>query len=248
VRAQPAIEAASPQAIFAALEIDAAAVPLDDASSHCRQIATDIGAAHYALFFTGKATGSSEPFCALGSGHAGLATHDAAFLQAFGRSPLAGPHAATAPCWWQDDAERPSTAALARLAWANQCAPLVPGTTGIAFPVHAPGGERGAVLFVGRDIVVTLQGLLDAHAACFSLFASVERARATAPAASRAISRRELQCLKLAANGYTSEEISRLLDLSVHTANQYLTNTAEKLDAVNRTHAIAKALRLGLIE
>ena len=41
--------------------------------------------------------------------------------------------------------------------------------------------------------------------------------------------------LKLTANGYTSEEIARLLKLSVHTANQYLTNTAQKLNAVNRT-------------
>ena len=34
----------------------------------------------------------------------------------------------------------------------------------------------------------------------------------------------------------------------MHTANQYLTNTAQKLDAVNRMHAVAKALRLGLID
>ena len=39
-----------------------------------------------------------------------------------------------------------------------------------------------------------------------------------------------------------------MLKLSVHTANQYLTNTTQKLDAVNRMHAVAKALRMGLIE
>ena len=60
--------------------------------------------------------------------------------------------------------------------------------------------------------------------------------------------KRELECLKLTANGYTSEEIAQLLKLSVHTANQYLTNTAQKLNAVNRMHAVAKALRMGLIE
>ena len=38
------------------------------------------------------------------------------------------------------------------------------------------------------------------------------------------------------------------LKLSVHTANQYLTQSAQKLDAVNRTQAVAKALRLGLID
>ena len=63
-----------------------------------------------------------------------------------------------------------------------------------------------------------------------------------------AISKRELECLSLTANGLTSEEIAAELGLSVHTANQYLTNTAQKLDAVNRMHAVAKALRLGLID
>ena len=54
--------------------------------------------------------------------------------------------------------------------------------------------------------------------------------------------------LKLTANGYTSEAIARLLKLSVHTANQYLTQCAQKLNAVSRTQAVAKALRLGLID
>ena len=63
-----------------------------------------------------------------------------------------------------------------------------------------------------------------------------------------AISKRELECLSLTANGLTSEEIAAELGLSVHTANQYLTNTAQKLNAVNRMHAVAKALRLGLID
>ena len=31
-------------------------------------------------------------------------------------------------------------------------------------------------------------------------------------------------------------------------ANQYLSNTTQKLNAVNRMHAVAKALRLGLID
>ena len=64
----------------------------------------------------------------------------------------------------------------------------------------------------------------------------------------RSISKRELECLKLTANGNTSEEIARLLKLSVHTANQYLTQSTQKLNAVNRNQAVAKALRLGLIE
>jgi len=62
------------------------------------------------------------------------------------------------------------------------------------------------------------------------------------------MSRREIECLKLTSRGYTSEEIAKELKLSVHTANQYLTQTTQKLNAVNRMHAVAKALRLGLID
>jgi DNA-binding CsgD family transcriptional regulator len=62
------------------------------------------------------------------------------------------------------------------------------------------------------------------------------------------MSRRELECLSLTADGQTSEEIAARLGLSVHTANQYLTNSTQKLNAVNRMHAVAKALRMGLID
>ncbi len=47
---------------------------------------------------------------------------------------------------------------------------------------------------------------------------------------------------------YRPEDIARILGLSVHTANQYLTSAGAKLDAVNRMQAVAKAIRLGLIE
>jgi DNA-binding CsgD family transcriptional regulator len=62
------------------------------------------------------------------------------------------------------------------------------------------------------------------------------------------MSKREIECLRLTANGLTSEEIAAELGLSVHTANQYLTSSAQKLNAVNRIHAVAKALRAGLID
>ena len=90
--------------------------------------------------------------------------------------------------------------------------------------------------------------LYEIHARCFSLFSAVARIRPNDTGRMRAISKRELECLKLTANGNTSEEIARLLKLSVHTANQYLTQSTQKLNAVNRNQAVAKALRLGLIE
>ncbi|GAB4357222.1 MAG: hypothetical protein Kow0026_17390 [Oricola sp.] len=62
------------------------------------------------------------------------------------------------------------------------------------------------------------------------------------------ISTREQACLAWTAEGKTSEEIGIILELSPHTVNHYLGSAARKLGATNRMHAVAKALRLGLIE
>ena len=114
------------------------------------------------------------------------------------------------------------------------------------------GGKRHALggLFYEPTVVAgaTQDMLFEIHARCFSLFAAVARIRPGDLGRVRAMSKRELECLKLTANGCTSEEIARRLKLSVHTANQYLTQSAHKLNAVNRMQAVAKALRLGLID
>ncbi|RUZ44628.1 helix-turn-helix transcriptional regulator, partial [Mesorhizobium sp. M7A.F.Ca.US.007.01.1.1] len=154
----------------------------------------------------------------------------------------------TEPRWWTDDGV-PATAELfGDFAWTERMAALVPGTSGIAFPVHADRGQCGLVVFLGSEMTLQQDALYEIHARCFSLFAAVARIRPGDAGRMRAISKRELECLKLTANGNTSEEIARLLKLSVHTANQYLTQSTQKLNAVNRNQAVAKALRLGLIE
>ena len=42
--------------------------------------------------------------------------------------------------------------------------------------------------------------------------------------------------------------IAEILTLSEHTVNHYLNRATKKLDTVNRTQAVAKALRIGLIK
>jgi DNA-binding CsgD family transcriptional regulator len=154
----------------------------------------------------------------------------------------------TEPRWWADAGTAGSDAPFRDLEWALQAPALVPGAGGIAFPVHAERGQCGLVVFYGNDMTLPQDTLYDIHARCFSLFSAVARIRPGEAGRARPMSKREVECLKLSANGHTSEEIARLLKLSVHTANQYLTQSAQKLNAVNRTQAVAKALRLGLIE
>lgn len=59
---------------------------------------------------------------------------------------------------------------------------------------------------------------------------------------------RERECLRWTAAGKTSVEIGRILDLSEHTVNHYLNNVARKVGAVNRTQAVAYAMRHGYID
>jgi DNA-binding CsgD family transcriptional regulator len=88
-------------------------------------------------------------------------------------------------------------------------------------------------------------GLLQVAAA---EFAAAEWRRSTAQeAGGSAISSREADCLQWAAAGKTSQECAVILGLSPHTVNQHLASAAEKLGAVNRVQAIAKAVRAGLV-
>jgi DNA-binding CsgD family transcriptional regulator len=61
------------------------------------------------------------------------------------------------------------------------------------------------------------------------------------------VSERERDCLYWTAEGKTSDEIAIILGLSTHTVNHYLTSATRKLDAANRTHAVTRAIRFGLI-
>jgi DNA-binding CsgD family transcriptional regulator len=223
-------------------------VTIPDAVRRCRWISVDINAASFTLLFTGPS--AERPFLTpcFDSQYPGVSreTKSVAGEDRFGVARHA--RASSVPCWWDDLPGCGSSASFEALGWATKIEPVVAGTSGIVFPVHAERGQCGLVIFVGPEIALTTEGMFDIHARCFSLFDAVARMRPGESAKFPSISKRELECLKLTANGYTSDEIARLLKLSVHTANQYLTNTAQKLNAVNRMHAVAKALRMGLIE
>lgn len=120
---------------------------------------------------------------------------------------------------------------------------------GILFPVSNDQRRYGAVIFAGGDIDLAEDTLASLHRRCYRIFTRAIRHEPEPEGkAPPAISKRELQCLKLSANGLTSEEIAKRVGLSVHTANQYLASATQKLNAVNRVHAVAKALRAGLID
>lgn len=61
------------------------------------------------------------------------------------------------------------------------------------------------------------------------------------------LSAREKEVLVLLADGASNKVIARALDISVHTAKFHIASLLSKLGAVNRTDALATAMREGLI-
>lgn len=66
-------------------------------------------------------------------------------------------------------------------------------------------------------------------------------------ATSIVLTARELECLKWAAEGLTTEQIADRMSISPATVNYHFNKVVPKFDAANRHHAAIKAVRLGLI-
>lgn len=62
------------------------------------------------------------------------------------------------------------------------------------------------------------------------------------------LSRREMQCLTLMADGLSNAQIGAELHISDHTAKFHVNSVLNKLGADNRAGAVARALRAGIIK
>lgn len=115
---------------------------------------------------------------------------------------------------------------------------------GFTIPANIPGEPSASCSFAviaGRALPagrLDCAGLIGAHA--------LSAARRLRPEAARPrphLSRRELQCLRLVALGKTDWEIARILDLSPHTAHQYVKRARAAYDTVSRTQLVVYGLR-----
>jgi DNA-binding CsgD family transcriptional regulator len=61
------------------------------------------------------------------------------------------------------------------------------------------------------------------------------------------LTKRELEVLRLVAEGYTDREVADILIISPRTANRHLSNIFMKLDVPGRAAAVAYAVRQGLV-
>lgn len=213
---------------------------LGDARERARWIALDLETTRFSVLVANAALGRSRLGLCFDHEHPQVSAASRALLGPAASQLIGHSLRSTTPCAWRQTPESAGSAILQRID-----TPIL-GTCGIAFPVATSGGQSGLVVFIGNRTTPDERHLLDIHTRCFQLF---EVASELASAASSAVSvaSRERDCLDLSSHGLTSDEIGVELELSPYTVNQYLTNTARKLGADNRVHAVAKALRLGLI-
>jgi two-component system response regulator NreC len=68
------------------------------------------------------------------------------------------------------------------------------------------------------------------------------------PSTLQTLAQREREVLQLVGDGLTREEVAKRLYISPHTVESHHKNIYRKLEAKNNVDAVAKALRLGLID
>lgn len=185
--------------------------------------------------------------------HVGLSSRPAAFYKAYDalgllkNSPVfAHLRRTTVPLTWHIDSiksDRPPS----EIGPGRELFETFGITMGVFFPVHAADGTRATIGFDGsRPPLTTAElselGLIVTHA--YEIFTTLRVAEAQPR---QSLTAREMEVLTWAANGKTSGEIAAILSLSDHTINTYMNTAMRKLDCVNRTQLVAKALRLHLI-
>lgn len=93
-----------------------------------------------------------------------------------------------------------------------------------------------------RDIKSSL-----ANSSVCAVVVTVAAGMPALPVAKGPLSAREVEILTLASHGKTAQEMSASLTITERTVAFHINNIVEKLGATNKTHAVALALRQGLI-
>ncbi len=129
-----------------------------------------------------------------------------------------------------------------------------PGDVGIPdmryrllIPFAGPAGRIWLVEFFGAEKLDPQERDSLVNQTLFYLMGKLHTAGRGAAEQLASLNAKELECLRWAADGKTSSEIAIITGLSEHTVNHYLIFVCNKLNAVNRAHAVAKAIRAGII-
>ncbi|SIQ36697.1 DNA-binding transcriptional regulator, CsgD family [Rhizobium sp. RU20A] len=110
------------------------------------------------------------------------------------------------------------------------------------------GDEQGVVLtLAGSRALPDADEVPRLYFSLLQIMDRYERAMASRVTATERLSMREVECLRWAAAGKSSDEIAIILGISAYTVSSYFKTATRKLGAVNRMQAIARAIRLKLL-
>ncbi len=119
---------------------------------------------------------------------------------------------------------------------------------GVTVPMHSVDGIKIGMSFAGKHISRSPESITK-----FQILAAMTTARAVEllkyeknsnePACT--LSRKELRCLVLVAEGLTNHEIGDVLCLSSKTIEKHISSSLRKTESKNRTHLIYKSLKSG---
>ena len=125
---------------------------------------------------------------------------------------------------------------------------------GLVCPVVANGGLHGGVSFASPNLELEAVDFPQVHLLSNYLFNRItaisDYSALPGQTESEAdlLSPREKECLTWAAAGKTAQEIGIILEISTNTVTHYLTTAGQKLNATNRVHAVAEAIRRRLLD
>lgn len=125
------------------------------------------------------------------------------------------------------------------------------GTQGLTFPIRGRGGEKALFTVVGDIPESEWKSFKKEHIGELNMLAfhfhQTVLSIINAPQAEVKLSKREAECLKWAAAGKTFEDIGDILNISGNTVRLYLDTARHKLNCLNVTHAVARAIKMELI-
>jgi len=120
------------------------------------------------------------------------------------------------------------------------------GNTFLLIPLFTPEGRRYCLVLSGVRQEPDQSEIADVLLDVMRIFDKLYEEILTQEMSGR-LTQREAEIVKWTSEGKTSAEIAIILGLSEHTVNSHITAAVRKLDAVNRVHMVAIALRNGLV-
>ncbi|MEX0302661.1 MAG: autoinducer binding domain-containing protein [Leisingera sp.] len=127
------------------------------------------------------------------------------------------------------------------------------GNQGYAVPIRGPNGQFALFTVSHNCDDLAWEKITERHSRDLILVAHYFNRKVLELAPSRQkeqaqpLSPREIDALTLLAIGYSRAQVAQTLAISEHTLRVYIESARFKLAAINTTHAIARAVSLGLI-